>query len=276
MEIILVDDGSPDCCPQICDDWAARDRRISVIHKANGGLSDARNAGIDAARGQYLTFVDSDDYIAEDTYAELMRIMAANPEYDILEYPAYQFYGSERQTVLRFEDRRYDDMAEYWMAAAAYMHTYAWNKIYRRKVFEGVRFPVGKVFEDVYTLPLLLDNAKTVGTTSRGMYYYCCNAEGITATAGGDECRLLLDAHLRVIDRFRRHPLFYQYYMHVLNIQLYEYELTGDKPRLGYVGVYKWKGLGYRLKLKVIAINILKVKGLCKLSKILNRIAKFH
>ena len=68
LEIILVDDGSPDQCPEICDLWADKDSRIKVIHKENGGLSDARNAGLDIAQGEYLSFVDSDDWIAPDMY----------------------------------------------------------------------------------------------------------------------------------------------------------------------------------------------------------------
>lgn len=68
MEIILVDDGSPDKCPQICDEWAQKDTRIHVIHKSNGGLSDARNAALDIAKGEIITFVDSDDYLADNTY----------------------------------------------------------------------------------------------------------------------------------------------------------------------------------------------------------------
>ena len=88
FEIILVDDGSPDRCPQLCDEWARRDPRISVIHKPNGGLSDARNAGIDVARGDFLTFIDSDDYIAPHTLSQLMPL---TDEADLIEYPIRQF-----------------------------------------------------------------------------------------------------------------------------------------------------------------------------------------
>ena len=75
LEIILVDDGSPDQCGKICDDYAKEDNRISVIHKENGGLSDARNAGLDAAGGEYIVFVDSDDFIAEDYIETLMQCL---------------------------------------------------------------------------------------------------------------------------------------------------------------------------------------------------------
>lgn len=83
MEVILVDSGSPDRCPQACDDWKARDSRISVIHKENGGLSDARNAALDVAKGDYITFVDSDDWISPDTYKPLLERMGDS---DLLEY----------------------------------------------------------------------------------------------------------------------------------------------------------------------------------------------
>ena len=76
MEVILVDDGSTDKCPKMCDDWGERDAHIRVIHKQNGGLSDARNAGIDVAKGDLITFVDSDDYLADNTYQPLLALMS--------------------------------------------------------------------------------------------------------------------------------------------------------------------------------------------------------
>ena len=110
IEVILVDDGSPDRCPQLCDGWAGRDPRIKVIHKTNGGLSDARNAGIEAAQGDYLTFVDSDDYLGEQTYGPLMKLLADRPDIDILEYPVYVFYGSPKQHLLELPEKDYHDM----------------------------------------------------------------------------------------------------------------------------------------------------------------------
>ena len=83
MEVILVDDGSPDRCPKMCDEWAEKDSRISVIHKENGGLSEARNAALDIAKGDYVTFVDSDDWLDEGTYKAILNLMDDN---DIVEY----------------------------------------------------------------------------------------------------------------------------------------------------------------------------------------------
>lgn len=84
IEVILVDDGSTDNSPSICDRWADKDTRIIVIHQPNGGLSNARNKGIEHANGHYITFVDSDDKISHDTYERLMDILLAHPEYDLL------------------------------------------------------------------------------------------------------------------------------------------------------------------------------------------------
>lgn len=111
MEVILVDDGSPDHCPEMCDRWAAKDQHIRVIHKANGGLSDARNAGIDIACGDYITFVDSDDWIADDTYRPLLEKMAG---IDILEYAI-----ADR---LSLNDHIYDDINKYWLDERVYTH----------------------------------------------------------------------------------------------------------------------------------------------------------
>lgn len=267
MEIILVDDGSPDDCPEKCDHWAEQDDRIKVIHKRNGGLSDARNAGLDVARGKYVTFADSDDYICNDTYGELMAIIGGHPEYDILEYPVCRVTRMLEQHVVCFGENTYNTPINYWMGTQAYTHSYACNKIYRRNLFDNVRFPVGRVFEDIATLPLLLEYTKCVATTCSGMYYYCDNADGITARARGGEWRMFLDSHLNMIDRCRDHPLFHQYYMHVVNIQLYEYELTGDRPRLERIPIRKFGGINHISILKAIVINILGINALCKINK---------
>ena len=129
LEIILVDDGSYDGSSVICDEWAKRDSRISVIHKSNGGLSDARNAGLDVARGQYITFVDSDDWLLSNTLAPLIETIG---DCDILEYSI-----EER---LQLQDRIYDNIDEYWIRESVYTHTYAWNKIYRKELFENIRY----------------------------------------------------------------------------------------------------------------------------------------
>lgn len=265
LEIILVDDGSPDKCPRLCDAWAQRDSRISVIHKQNGGLSDARNAGLDVANGEFVTFVDSDDYLATDTYAEVMKLAETC---DIAEFPLWRFYGSKKQQLVSFNAVTYNNMQDYWLKGRAYEHCYAWNKIYRRSLFDDVRFPKGKVFEDVSTLPLLLTNVKSLKTCDKGLYYYCSNDNGITATATGNEVLMLLDAHLQTLKRWQDD----RYYMHVLNIQLDVCRMTGSQPQLPKHRVFPFaKGLSISQRLKAIIISTLGIKSLCHINKIIRR-----
>ena len=271
FELILVDDGSPDNCPQMCDEWAAKDSRIRVIHKVNGGLSDARNAGIDIAQGNYLTFIDSDDYIAEHTLVPLMQKLSDRSDIDILEYPVFVFYGSPKQHMLTFqEDTTYHNMDDYWYKGQAYQHSYAWNKIYRSALFQDVRFPKGIIFEDMHTLPRLLEKAKIVMTTSQGLYYYCLNDSGITATADGNALRMLLEPHVEIIKNSQRQDRDFQtYYLHVLNIQMDVYELTGDSPILPCRPLRSNNFKGVQ-KLKAITVNILGIKNICKLNKVIH------
>ncbi len=262
FEVILVDDGSPDSCPARCDEWARRDNRIRVIHQANGGLSNARNTGIDAARGDVITFVDSDDFLDNGTYEAAMPYA---DEADIVEFPVFRFYGSERQVKLTFGNHLYGDMQHYWLEGRAYEHAYAWNKLYRRQLFAQVRFPEGIVFEDVHTLPHL--PARAIRTTDAGLYYYCSNPQGITATATGRELGMLLDAHCKVIDRWCDD----RYYLHVLNIQMDVCELTGAPPVLPQRQIHIPGTQSFKDALKACTLNILGIKNICKLNKAIHR-----
>lgn len=199
FEMILVDDGSKDNSSVMADEIAQSDSRISVIHQSNQGLSAARNTGIKVAKGKYITFIDSDDFIAQDTYKGIIDLLNAHPEYDILEFSVIERYGSKAQNTLILDDCVYQNKQEYWLKGQAYRHTYAWNKIYKRELFTNIEFPKGKNFEDAHTLPKLMAIAKTIATTSRGTYYYCWNNEGITANANGQDLTSLLEAHLEYI-----------------------------------------------------------------------------
>lgn len=254
LEVVLVDDGSPDQCPQLCDQWAERDERVRVIHKKNGGLSDARNAGIEAAKGEWVMFVDSDDELGKDTLAQVMAMTEGN---DMVEFPVYRFYGSERQELLTFRPQVYEDMKAYWLEGRAYEHAYAWNKIYRKELFDEVRFPKGEVFEDMHTLPRLLLKAHRVATTDQGIYYYHWNHRGITATADGTALTSLLKAHLKVgwmDDRL---------YLRMLNIQIDVYARTGALL-LPHRTIGSTAGLPAKARVKAFLLKLLGVKGVCK------------
>ena len=272
-ELILVDDGSPDGCPAICDKWAIKDQRIQVIHKKNGGLSDARNAGLDIAQGDYITFIDSDDFIDTQTYTPLINYLENHPETDILEYPAILFYQSEQQQDLRFPNQTvYHDMEDYWYQEKAYQHSYAWNKLYRKSLFDEARFPTGVVFEDICTLHKLLEKTQVLATINQGCYYYCFNPEGITATADGPALRMHLLHHISILNNSQRRDAdFHVYYFQVLNIQIDTYIATGDLPMLPDFKLNPSYFEG-SAKLKVILFNILGVKKLCKLLSFFKRL----
>lgn len=169
-ELILVDDGSPDACPQLCDEYAGKDSRIHVIHKENGGLSDARNVGIKRAKGLYITFIDSDDAIGKNSLQQLMEELYQHPDVDILEYPIMERIGHpHREKLLSFAPKTYQNAIEYWLAEKGYHHTYACNKIFRRSLFQNIEFPKGKSFEDVWTIPKLIGLTETEITPDRAV-----------------------------------------------------------------------------------------------------------
>ena len=183
LEIILVDDGSPDQCPQMCDDWALKDERIKVVHKPNGGLSDARNAGLDICTGEYIAFVDSDDWIKPDMY----RIMVDAIERENADicacnivscYPDREVcWGGKKYTVGNSEtmlDLLYDD-AKYPVCA--------WNKVYKRKLWDNFRFPVGKICEDSFTTYLLLNKADRIVQITDALYCYRIRSNSIMTSS---------------------------------------------------------------------------------------------
>ena len=257
MEVILVDDGSTDKCPQICDRWAQRDQRVRVIHKKNGGLSDARNAGIAVATGDYIAFVDSDDWLERDTYP---RLLDKADGYDIVEFSVYG--------RLELPERIYDNMEDYWLCGGAYAHAYAWNKLYRRELFDNVRFPKGRIFEDIYTLPRLLKQATHVLTTSAGYYHYTENPAGITATADGKGLQQLLEAHL-----VSGMSMDDTYYMYLVNIQMDVQNMTGLPVMIPPKKV-NISGLSLKNMLKGITLNVLGINNLCRINKLIHRFKK--
>lgn len=245
LEVIIVDDGSTDKSSLLCDKYANK-KNVHVIHQANAGLSEARNAGLKIAQGEYVTFVDSDDYLEPNAYSQLIP-MCIQEHCDILEYSFIrQFYKKEKPIIL--SEKLYTEPLSYWLDGQAYTHTYACNKIYRRSLFDKVQFPKGKKFEDVPTLWQLLQIAKRIRTTSLCFYHYTYNANGITQTARGNSYRDLLQAHLPIINdlRLRTRDGFAEYYRHVLNIQLQTYIYSGKAkdiklPVLPYYGSLKLK-----------------------------------
>ena len=172
LEIILVDDGSPDRCGAMCDEWAKKDPRIQVLHKKNGGLSDARNAGLDIASGEYISFVDSDDWIEPDFIEKLL--LALQTEQGDMSACAVASYFPDHRDVWgskSFAVTNAEQTLEMLYTEKGFSVS-AWNKLYRRELWQDLRFPVGKLCEDAFTTYQLVHRAKKVVHLPEAMYCY--------------------------------------------------------------------------------------------------------
>ncbi len=184
IEIILVDDGSPDGCPAICDGYAKKDSRIKVIHRQNGGLSAARNSGIEAASGEYIAFVDSDDYVADD-YIDFMYRMAVLNNADVVSCGVREVYPSGK-SALQYADNSLIVMdKKEALTRMCYNDGFfvtAWDKLYKRSLFDEVRYIEGKLFEDTGTTYLVIDKAERIVSCPEPKYFYMINPDSITGS----------------------------------------------------------------------------------------------
>ncbi|MDR1540569.1 MAG: glycosyltransferase [Clostridiales bacterium] len=175
IEVVLVDDGSTDGCAGICDGYARGDARVRAIHQENGGLSRARNAGLDIMRGEYVAFVDSDDYVSEDFCRTLLGVMRRFQSDLAI---CSRFYVSENgRKTMRFKSSGEDALMDSEQAILE-MNSYrsfdwsACGKLYKRELFSNVRFPEGKVSEDKFVAYKLLLKAGRIVYHPEPLYYY--------------------------------------------------------------------------------------------------------
>lgn len=186
LEIILVDDGSPDNCGMICDEFAQRDNRIRVIHKQNGGLSSARNAGLEICKGEYILFLDSDDWIKNNTVECALKHIHASKA-DILAFSCYVVnekkveddYSIIHVNVNCSEKNEAVYLLENFRDKWDKFLIVAWNKLYKRKVFRNVRFIEGVFHEDEYIITEILKNANSVFSIDVPLYYYYLSENSI-------------------------------------------------------------------------------------------------
>lgn len=180
FEVILVDDGSPDNSGAICDEYAKLDSRVRVIHKENGGLSDARNAGIEIAKGKYLGFVDSDDFIDKDMYEILYNdITSYKADISSIEIVSvydekYHYKNLPKKKVLLNQEEAVKAVLE-----GTQLYAYAWNKLYRREIFDKVRFFKGKTFEDAYIIIDILLQSERIVVSNDEKYFYLQRVDSI-------------------------------------------------------------------------------------------------
>jgi glycosyltransferase involved in cell wall biosynthesis len=185
FELILVDDGSPDQCGAICDEYAQQDHRVKVIHKDNGGLSEARNTGIDMVRGEWITFIDSDDWV-DDDYLDHLYSLLRNTGSDISVSNLFAIYETDDPTPSNTfpeivnEYDNYEALEQF--AGARYMQmVHATGKIYRKDLFKEIRFPVGKFYEDAVTSPKIIYQAKKIVVTTKQLLFYRIRSDSTTS-----------------------------------------------------------------------------------------------
>ena len=180
FELILVDDGSPDNCPALCDAAAAKDARIRVLHQKNGGLSAARNAGLDVARGEWIGFVDSDDYIAPEMYEILYKaVQSTGADLALCDYVKVDETGALcTQTHVAVPQKSLTGrellQKAYWTTVQI-----AWNKLYHRTIFAQLRYPVGKLNEDFFVIPEICLNTQKAVVVPDVLYYYVQRGDSI-------------------------------------------------------------------------------------------------
>lgn len=208
LEIILVDDGSPDRCGQICDRYAEAHSHVRVVHKENGGLSSARNAGIAAATGDYIGFVDSDDYVEPEMYAKLYGALAAN-DADI-SLCSYTYVDEETGAVdekMRQSSPVKDEVLSRIQALeklnpAAEGNSFyvtAWNKLYKRELFRDCLFREGWIHEDEFLVHHIFSRCEKIATLAEPLYLYVQRMGSITNTGVNAK---MLDGVYALYDRY--------------------------------------------------------------------------
>lgn len=182
IEIILIDDGSSDNSPNICDKWKERDSRIIVIHKKNGGLSTARNVGLDRMTGEWVVFVDSDDYI-HSQYIEVLLFAVNKYKVDLascnyVEVNENNIIEEEKIKSIKYIKKEFIKSSSVY-GVTEDIKIIVWNKIFKRNIFENIRFPINRVCEDIGVLFYILDKIENYCMVDSTLYYYQYNQESI-------------------------------------------------------------------------------------------------
>ena len=181
LEILIIDDGSTDTTPKMCARYAELDKRVRVITRSNGGLSDARNAGIENATGEFITFVDSDDYVTPD-YVEYLVNLADryNCELSICTHTVFCInerqisYENDKEAVMSSEEALREILYH------GIVDLSVWGKLYKKSLFETIRYPYGKYYEDTGTTYLLIDKAEKIAYGGHSKYQYILREDSLT------------------------------------------------------------------------------------------------
>jgi len=277
IEIILVDDGSTDECPKICDNYGLKDKRIQVIHKINGGLSSARNAGLDVARGKYVGFIDGDDSIESDMYESLLHASLADEaeismcgRYYVSENGLSPFFTMSEKAI--------------WEKDEVIKNILTWNnidcsvcdKLFNIEIFEDLRFPYGRITEDVFLFPQILKFVKRIAHIGSPKYLYTIRPNSISKSTVSKSSLDMLDSHKNfsdyVIRDYPQYKVYAEYFFYQVIARFIIRVFTEIHPRDSIESQYMYneaanllkkykysifsnKIISIRNKLKILLIN---------------------
>lgn len=220
FELILVDDGSPDNCGKICEEYSRKDKRIIVIHKKNGGLSEARNAGIEIAQGSFITFVDSDDYIS-DIYLESLCKVQEKYDADIVQGEETRqkhslLYNNDDVTLKFYNNKN----ALINLLLFENVKVYAWAKLYKRHLFDNIRYPIGRLNEDCATTYKFIAKAKKIVCSSQKIYFYRNTPNSIMNSQFNNKRFQLWDVPTEIESYLGSETTFYEKYIHYYKFRI--------------------------------------------------------
>lgn len=274
LEIILVDDGSPDDCPMICDEYAKKDSRIRVVHKKNGGLSDARNAGIDIATGEYLMFIDSDDFVDVEMMESMMKNMIDN-NVDMVVCNIKYVYEDREVVKYNQADRildRYEAMEEYLKDGV--VQAVAWNKLYKKSLINDMRYKVGKTNEDEFFTYKVVDKTDKIYYNSRSFYNYIQRDSSIMGKYSIKRLDGVEASYERLNFIKEKYPTLYEKEKKTfVNLCIYSYQMILKEPNLDKDKQGRKTLNNYRKKIKFNKIELKNYSHKDKLKIYLSKIS---
>ena len=275
IEIILVDDGSKDNCPKICDMLAKKDNRIKVIHKENGGLSDARNSGLDICKGEYIVFVDSDDYIEKN----MVELLHNNIEKNKSDISICDFYitSNEKDNLNTYAKQEFSILGKekynYLYNEYSKATIVAWNKMYKRFIFDEIRYPKGRLHEDEFVICDILSRANSISYIMKPLYHYVQRENSIMGKVSINRFDIIdaLDSRIlflkKIDDTYNIKMTKYQQFFRLLGLLTRLYAQKDFILKEDFLNKYinKIKKIGNEIK----NYNFLKFTEKCKLILVL-------
>lgn len=277
IEVILVDDGSTDRCSEICDEFAKKDNRIKVIHQKNSGLSEARNTGIENSSGEYLLFIDSDDYIEVCTCEHLIKCLSKE-KVDIIQFKKRIYFENKPTEILDkdISSTNHENYKVYNRSTAydMYMNNKeftreAWDKLYSKKLFDNIKFPKDRLAEDLATTYKLILNSNKLAVLDIELYNYLIRSNSIM---GQKSIKLMEDACKGHLEIYNFNKVHYRKYIKV-SLSNYFNNLVKLYCRLDFLNKKEYE---YRLKEIEDIIKGIKLKEINLKSKLVFLLLKLN